>query len=493
MKKHLLFASLFLTMGMSAFAQGASPRQFSLATDTPTRVKPAASMDRNITCGPDTALYTYLKEVELYSTPSPVFYTTYYLQNEGMSQGFTLSAPATITGIDFYGKVKDFPNPAQTITAVVSLFSVDATYKPLAPLATGTCVMTTTGAFRQVIFTTPVSITSNFAVVVTNPSLTDTMQIYTNNAAAATYGEGLGYLTWGGVWYQNLDPVNGFAQDLEGLISPIISHSIATNYTMSPAATTMCLGTALTFTNTTTPTAILSNRMFNYGSFNGFWNSVPDSVYAWDMGNGSPLQWSTNAAYTYPASGLDTVTLYTLGGLFTSCLDAKETYLNVQANAVASFTQNTSGSPLIAFTSTSTGATTYSWDFGDGSAADITANPSHTYAPGIYTVVLTITGPCNTTTSSQTVTILSTDINASVAAAGLSVYPNPSNGLFTVELNAAQKASIQVYNVVGKLVYSAEASSAKNNIDLSTLAPGVYSLRVISENSSAVKQITITK
>jgi len=46
------------------------------------------------------------------------------------------------------------------------------------------------------------------------------------------------------------------------------------------------------------------------------------------------------------------------------------------------------------FSNTSTNATSYSWDFGDGSAPDTTAQPQHAYnAIGVYTVALTITTP----------------------------------------------------------------------------------------------------
>jgi PKD repeat protein len=59
---------------------------------------------------------------------------------------------------------------------------------------------------------------------------------------------------------------------------------------------------------------------------------------------------------------------------------------------VANFTSAVdAANPLkVNFTNSSTNATTYSWDFGDGSAASTEANPSHTYEEGgDYTVTLT--------------------------------------------------------------------------------------------------------
>lgn len=50
----------------------------------------------------------------------------------------------------------------------------------------------------------------------------------------------------------------------------------------------------------------------------------------------------------------------------------------------------------------SAGQPTYSWNFGDGSAASTDANPSHTYArPGEYTASVTVTGPGGATASDE--------------------------------------------------------------------------------------------
>ncbi|MGZ6642285.1 MAG: PKD domain-containing protein, partial [Solirubrobacteraceae bacterium] len=57
---------------------------------------------------------------------------------------------------------------------------------------------------------------------------------------------------------------------------------------------------------------------------------------------------------------------------------------------VASFGASQNGARTIAFTGNTVGATSWSWDFGDGSPADTAQNPTHAYAaPGDYTVTLT--------------------------------------------------------------------------------------------------------
>lgn len=495
MKKQLLFGTMVL-FGIGAMAQG------SLRLNDP---KPAGkseisfnkevhnSTTKSMSCSNDTTYYSYLKE-ETEGTSTYWLYSADATITE-WAQTFLNTGTLTVHGISFWGGVQDFVNPAQTLTATVVLYNVDATNTPTTTISTQTILLTTAVGFTTAMFATPETVTGNYAVAIKNTSATDTIAIVTNNATLTTYTEGLSHINapgFGG-WFEI--SVLATPDAPEPIIAPVISYPIATDYTMSPAISTMCLGTALTFTNTTTPTAILNNRMYNYGAYNAFWNSVPDSIYAWDMGDGSPLQWSTNAAYTYPAGGLDTVTLYTLGGLFTSCLDTKETYLNITPNAVASFTQNTTASPLIAFTSTSTGAVTYAWDFGDGSPVDNTMNPSHTFGVGSWTVTLTVTsaGGCNTSVITQNVTILSTDI-ATFSMSTMNIYPNPSNtGVFKIGMVAASKANIEVYNMVGELVYSTVVTTSSASIDLSSVVAGVYTMKVNSTGKNLVKQIVITK
>lgn len=75
----------------------------------------------------------------------------------------------------------------------------------------------------------------------------------------------------------------------------------------------------------------------------------------------------------------------------------------------------------------------------------------------------------------------------------LSIYPNPSNGFFTVKMNTTAKTVVEVYNMIGKLVYSTQLNNNMATVDLSNQSAGVYSMKVISGNTTTVKQIVLTK
>lgn len=61
----------------------------------------------------------------------------------------------------------------------------------------------------------------------------------------------------------------------------------------------------------------------------------------------------------------------------------------------------------------------------------------------------------------------------------ISIYPNPSNGIFTLNLQSA-KGEIYIYNLLGEVIYKSKMNSSVSRIDLSEHANGIYFVRVIS-------------
>jgi alpha-tubulin suppressor-like RCC1 family protein len=66
-------------------------------------------------------------------------------------------------------------------------------------------------------------------------------------------------------------------------------------------------------------------------------------------------------------------------------------------------------------------------------------------------------------------------------------YPNPTNGIITIESEAILNADILIYNTIGKLV---KISKAQNNtINISELPKGVYMVSMTNNENRFVKQI----
>lgn len=73
----------------------------------------------------------------------------------------------------------------------------------------------------------------------------------------------------------------------------------------------------------------------------------------------------------------------------------------------------------------------------------------------------------------------------------LSIYPNPSNGVFTIDGMEASTYTIMAYNSLGKLVLTRKNEP---ELDLSSFANGIYTLKVIQENGhTGSKSVALIK
>lgn len=67
-----------------------------------------------------------------------------------------------------------------------------------------------------------------------------------------------------------------------------------------------------------------------------------------------------------------------------------------------------------------------------------------------------------------------------------SVYPNPSSGVF--QINLEKNSKITLYDQSGKLVKSTEAVKGENKIDITELPDGIYLMKSESENYKIIKK-----
>ena len=87
----------------------------------------------------------------------------------------------------------------------------------------------------------------------------------------------------------------------------------------------------------------------------------------------------------------------------------------------------------------------------------------------------------STITSGNTCIVLnSTDFEAGKE---IKIYPNPSNGIFNIL--AQENISIELYDVVGKLIMNQKLSIGTNSFDISNFNTGVYLLKVTNNNGNS--------
>jgi len=150
----------------------------------------------------------------------------------------------------------------------------------------------------------------------------------------------------------------------------------------------------------------------------------------WTFGDGGTST-AQNPSHQYTSTGIFTVSL-TVTGPGGNDTETKTGYITVNDVPTAGFTGSpTSGEvPLtVDFTNQSSGASSYSWDFGDTQTSTAT-NPSHTYtSAGTYTVTLTATNSCG---SDDEVKVDYITVTCTPPVADFSGSPTSGNAPLTV-------------------------------------------------------------
>jgi uncharacterized repeat protein (TIGR01451 family) len=100
--------------------------------------------------------------------------------------------------------------------------------------------------------------------------------------------------------------------------------------------------------------------------------------------------------------------------------------------------------------------------------------------------------PIVTNTTINTIKDITTGIDE-LTESNLELYPNPTSGLFTVELNKKDKCEVQIFNVSGDSVLTQIIENGKGTIDASHLAAGVYNISIKGTTTVTNKKIVIVK
>ena len=83
-------------------------------------------------------------------------------------------------------------------------------------------------------------------------------------------------------------------------------------------------------------------------------------------------------------------------------------------------------------------------------------------------------------------------VNDIILNSGFVVYPNPSNGVFTIDNQNNETYDVVVTDIVGKVVYNSVITNLTNqSIDLSKVEAGVYSIEFKNDGDSFVQKIII--
>jgi PKD repeat protein len=195
--------------------------------------------------------------------------------------------------------------------------------------------------------------------------------------------------------------------------------------------------------------------------------------------------------------------------LIITLLIAHCSLLQAQLAPVACFTGTASASPplcgVVFKDSSLHSPTSWYWNFGDGTSPSILQNPTHVYSgSGTYTVSLTVSNAYGSNILTKTnvinaisicyydtVTYSACDgitglIEAMDMKYNIKIYPNPATDDLTIE--TPERATIEIYNIEGQIIKSFSAGDNTTTIDVSTLARGMYFVKMKSDNGVGVKK-----
>ncbi len=225
------------------------------------------------------------------------------------------------------------------------------------------------------------------------------------------------------------------------------------------------------------------------------WNASSDAVLGYNIYskndtlsefirlNQSPIKdtFYTNICLLYPgtytymvrAIKLETTpsgTYYNLSqGIFDSVSNESYSIVDAQADYIREGNETR-------FINKSTNATDYFWNFGDGNTST-DENPKHSFVTGDHQVLLIASNDCHADTTLLTISILS---NTDDELGQMVIYPNPTNGKFTIIVSESGNYKVCVYNVLGTKVKEITSAAGALTIDLSTYPKGNYTIKLES-------------
>jgi PKD repeat protein len=176
------------------------------------------------------------------------------------------------------------------------------------------------------------------------------------------------------------------------------------------------------------------------------------------------------------------------------CSDSIAKTVTVNAAPDAGFSVARSGREITCTPDENDNSNMYNWRFGDGGrSTDII--PTYNYSTDVETFEVCLAIQNNAGCWSEEcdeVTIDLVNVENVKAEDIFSVYPNPTSGVFNVNLTEAM--DIVIMDATGKTIETVSASgSGVYTIDLSDRAAGVYMVQVTNGNISAMQRVTVAK
>ncbi|MFC5269459.1 T9SS type A sorting domain-containing protein [Adhaeribacter terreus] len=208
-------------------------------------------------------------------------------------------------------------------------------------------------------------------------------------------------------------------------------------------------------------------------------SAVTGATFTW-FNNGNLIQGATSANLIIKAAGSYTA-VATANGCASPASVAR--VITIKQRPVAPIISK-NGNLL-----TSSIATGNQW-YKNGTAIPGAVAPTlNVSSNGAYTAKVTANGCASL--ASNTITIANTGINDEQNNLQVAVYPNPSNGLFTLNLQKGHTYTFVITDLTGKVIEQKTVKTKTAQLDLSKAAKGIYLLNITSEYKTATRKLFV--
>ncbi|HYV92696.1 MAG TPA: T9SS type A sorting domain-containing protein [Chitinophagales bacterium] len=214
-------------------------------------------------------------------------------------------------------------------------------------------------------------------------------------------------------------------------------------------------------------------------------------AYQWKKGANN-ISGATLSSYTATTSGHYKVTVT---NTLTGCSKTTPNATVVTVNALPAATITPQGPTTfcagesVMLQANNGAGLTYQWKKGGIYISGATLQNYTATTAGTYKVIVTDANTCSKTSTGTKVTVPCKEgQNIAATDFDVHVYPNPSSGDFTFEIEnaTAEKLSISVYDVIGRLVFSEGINNSQFTISSEQLLPGIYSAVLMDGNNRKV-------
>lgn len=209
--------------------------------------------------------------------------------------------------------------------------------------------------------------------------------------------------------------------------------------------------------------------------------------YSWDNGATDGVAFAPAATTTYTVTGTDANGCSAMASVMVT--------VNALPNVALTATQTGTvcGGQDITLTGTPAGGT---YSVISGSSSALTGNTFNAPAQGNWTIAYDYTdgNGCSSADTLDFVVDCMLGLEMIGANGTMNVYPNPTSGKFTVSAKSNINGTIEVFNDLGQLVYTQNVKGVnKKQVEIKDLAPGVYNIKITSDNQVFSGKLNITK